>query len=78
MREKIKMSNIIQLTTKNPNQFNISNSPLTPHTTLFQTSHPLTQIQLDILNNFVQDSLFDNLDEDTIPELITDIEQVIR
>jgi hypothetical protein len=72
------MSNILQLTTKNPNQFNISTNSLTPHTTLFQTSSPLTQIQLDILNNFIQDSLFDNIDEDTIPEFITTIEQVIR
>ena len=71
------MSNILQLTTKKPNQFTYFNS-LTPHTTLFQTSHPLNQIQLDKLNKFVQDNLWDNIDEDTIPELITDIEQVIR
>jgi len=72
------MSNITQLTTKNPNQFNISTNSLTPHTTLFQTSHPLNQIQLDKLNIFIQDTLWDNIDEDTIPELITTIEQVIR
>jgi len=72
------MSNITQLITKNPNQFNISTNSLTPHTTLFQTSHPLTQIQLDKLQNFIEGPLFDNIDEDTIPEFYTDIEQVIR
>ena len=72
------MSNITQLTTKNPNQFNISTNSLTPHTTLFQTSHPLNQIQLDKLQNYIEGSLFDNVDEDTIPEFTTTIDQVIR
>jgi len=65
------MSNIIQLT-------NIITNSLTPHTISFNSSHPLTQIQLDKLQNYIEGSLFDNVDEDTIPEFTTTIDQVIR
>ena len=48
---------------------------LTPNHIFFETSSPLTEQQLEKLNFFIDEILFDDEDLDNIPELTTNVEQ---
>ena len=48
---------------------------LTPNHIFFETSSPLTEHQLDKLNFFIDEILFDDEELDNIPELTTNVEQ---
>jgi hypothetical protein len=48
---------------------------LTPNYVQFETSAPLTEKQIAKLNFFVDELLFDDEDEDDIPEFTTDVSQ---
>jgi len=50
-------------------------SPLTPNLVQFDTSQPLTEKQIAKLNFFIEEILFDDENEDDIPEFTTDVEQ---
>ena len=81
MREKNTMSNI------NKNNLNITKIfpttnithlfPLTPHTIHFNTSQPLTEQQIFKLNFFIDELLFDEENEEDIPEFTTEVLQII-
>ena len=77
MREKIKMSNIYTL--KIPSTSNIKQIPnqITPNTTFFNTSHPLTEQQLYKINYFLEELLFLEENEEDVPEFTTEVEQKI-
>ncbi len=49
---------------------------LTPNHIYFETSQPLTEEQLAKLNFFIDELLFDGEEEDLIPELTTEFDQV--
>jgi len=49
---------------------------LTPNHVYFETSSPLTEEQIAKLNFFIDELLFDQEDEDLIPELTTEFDQV--
>ena len=49
---------------------------ITPNHIFFETSSPLTEEQIEKLNFFVNELLFDGDDLDTIPEFTTDFPQV--
>ena len=44
--------------------------------TYFETSQPLTEEQIEKLNFFINELLFDGDEEDNIPEFTTDFAQV--
>ena len=48
---------------------------LTPQHIFFEASQPLTKEQINKLNFFVEELLFDDEDENNIPELTTEFEQ---
>ena len=48
---------------------------LTPTHIFFETSSPLTEHQLEKLNFFIDEILFDDEELDNIPELTTNVEQ---
>ena len=48
---------------------------LTPHMTYFETSQPLTEEQIEKLTFFIEEILFDEEDEDNIPEIWSEVEQ---
>ena len=48
---------------------------LTPHMTYFETSQPLTEEQIAKLNFFIEEILFDEEDEENIPEITSEVEQ---
>lgn len=48
---------------------------LTPNHIFFETSSPLTEQQLEKLNFFIDEILFDDEDLDNVPELTTTVEQ---
>ena len=50
-------------------------SPLTPNLIQFETSQKLTDFQVAKLNKFIEELLFEDCNEDTIPEFTTDVEQ---
>ena len=49
---------------------------LTPNHVYFETSSPLTEELKAKLNFFIDELLFDQEDEDLIPELTTEFDQV--
>ena len=49
---------------------------LTPNHVYFETSSPLTEEQIAKLNFLIDELLFDQEDEDLIPELTTEFDQV--
>ena len=49
---------------------------VTPNHVFFETSQPLTSDQLEKLDFFINELLFDGDDEETIPEFATDFGQV--
>jgi|TARA_A100000172_G_C2990185_1_gene92561 hypothetical protein len=49
--------------------------PLTPQHIFFEASSPLTQQQIDKLNFFIEELLFDDEDESNVPEFTTEFEQ---
>ena len=50
-------------------------SPLTPNLIQFESSQKLTDFQLAKLNKFIDELLFEDCNEDSIPEFTTDVEQ---
>ena len=50
-------------------------SPLTPNLVQFETSQPLTDNQIQKLNELIEVLLFADDNEDDIPEFTTDVEQ---
>ncbi len=50
-------------------------SPLTPNLIQFETSQKLTDFQIDKLNHFIEEFLFEDSNEDNIPEFTTEVEQ---
>ncbi len=49
---------------------------ITPHHIFFETSDPLTEEQIEKLNFFVNELLFDGDDLESIPEFTTEFTQV--
>ena len=49
---------------------------VTPNHVFFETSQPLTNEQMEKLDFFINELLFDGDDEDHIPEFTTDFDQV--
>ena len=51
-------------------------SNLTPHIYLFNTSQPLTDQQIDLINFFLQDHLYthEDIKEEDIPEFTTELQ----
>jgi len=49
---------------------------LTPHIYLFNTSQPLTDQQIDLINFFLQDHLYthEDIKEEDIPEFTTELQ----
>ena len=61
---------------KNTKSERASMKNLTPNHIFFETSQPLTDEQIEKLNFFINELLFDGDEEDNIPEFTTDFAQV--
>ena len=54
----------------------LQNKQITPNHVFFETSQPLTNEQMEKLDFFINELLFDGDDEDHIPEFTTEFDQV--
>ena len=60
---------------KNTKSERASMKNITPNHIFFETSQPLTEEQIAKLNFFIEEILFDEEDEDNIPEITSEVEQ---